>query len=202
MSSIAITLWQRLNSWNGLKLQVTQWKTGQKHFLVPRCHFFHTVQKDVEKWTNPETFDTLIMDREPSNYSFPIQRPVSQHGCCKFPIFSADSSFFLARIMDFTCKKDRIADLPNRQRGFLFYSLESDLRIYFNRSTDFVIKSYQIAKLHTLVHPTPYKAIHRLQQRALNSFHCEDHKDDEEETLVQYGTYHARFLKRLLSKWK
>ena len=77
--------------------------------------------RKMNKSISPETFDTLIMDREPSNYSFPIQRPVSRHGCCKFPIVSADSSFFLARIMDFTCKKDRIADLPNRQKGFLFY---------------------------------------------------------------------------------
>ena len=48
------------------------------------------------------------------------------------------------------------------------------------------------------------KAIHRLQQQTLSSFHYEDREDhkEDEETLVQYATYHTRFLKRSFSKIK
>ena len=46
------------------------------------------------------------------------------------------------------------------------------------------------------------KAIHRLQQQTLSSFHYEDREDhkEDEETLVKYATYHTRFLKRSFSK--
>ena len=72
---------------------------------------------------------------------------------------------------------------------------------------DFVIKSCQIGQLrYPLLTPLLIlKAIHRLQQQTLSSFHYEDredHKEDEEETLVQYATYHTRFLKRSVSKIK
>ena len=85
----------------------------------------------------------------------------------------------------------------------VFYSLDSDLRICFQRMDGFC---YQILPDRWTYVPllTPLvilKAIHRLPQRTLNSLHCEDHKEDEEETLVQHATYHTKFLKRLLSKW-
>lgn len=43
-----------------------------------------SANKDI----SPETFNTLIMNRKPSNYASPIQSPVSRCGCCNFYIFS------------------------------------------------------------------------------------------------------------------
>ena len=106
-------------------------------------------------------------------------------------LFDSDYGFYLY------LSRDR-----RSPQSSVFYSLDSDLRICFQRMDGFC---YQIlpdwwtyVPLLTLL--LILKATHRLQQRTLNSFHCEDHKEDEEETLVQHATYHTRFLERLLSK--
>ena len=107
-------------------------------------------------------------------------------------LFGSDYGFYLYLSQD-----------RRSPQSSVFFSLDSDLRICFQRMDGFC---YQILPDWWTYVPllTPLlilKAIHRLQQRTLNSFHCKDHKENEEETLVQHATYHTRFLKTLLSKW-
>lgn len=96
----------------------------------------------MNKPTDPRIFEILL-------HGFWIQGEILTEFRILGIQWIAISSFLLARIMDFACKKVRIAHLPDRQKCFVFYSLDLDLSFFYNGSTDFVMKSYPTPLMKT-----------------------------------------------------